>query len=429
MQERLVRAIGDLQSNDTARINAGLAALETIRAYKGPRKDVADLLLALRNSSLQLDDQRLVEELSHWATMEHLPLLRELKKSGNYERTSLRGNIDRLAWDAEEKKFDDEWEAEKQEHEALRERQQQQFAARLEEQRQRHGPSGASWDESPLGADEDDDFFTDPISPAQLAPETATRQISPEEQRAKWLADLKSGDFFTMKAAAEKLQNAAQPVADEELTGALVQLLGNSSPFLRQAAVGALKKWGTEHCLEALRDTLRSGQGSVFEKRDTLAAIRDIEKRLGLADEPGEPVTASKRLRAGDKVFVQTNDGLVPGKVVQPLPRGFYRVMIGEEGFGETGDVSPNQLRLPKKPAASALTLTSTSAAAIPAGPPAGEYRLWTDATGNFSVSAQFVALENGQVQLCKQVDGQTISLPVEKLSAADQQYLQQVAQ
>jgi hypothetical protein len=91
--------------------------------------------------------------------------------------------------------------------------------------------------------------------------------------------------------------------------------------------------------------------------------------------------------------------------------------------------VSPNQLRLPKKPAASALTLTSTSAAAIPAGPPAGEYRLWTDATGNFSVSAQFVALENGQVQLCKQVDGQTISLPVEKLSAADQQYLQQVAQ
>jgi hypothetical protein len=49
--------------------------------------------------------------------------------------------------------------------------------------------------------------------------------------------------------------------------------------------------------------------------------------------------------------------------------------------------------------------------------------RKWTDSTGRFSVEADFVELVDGQVAL-KKADGQSIRLPVERLSEADQQHV-----
>jgi hypothetical protein len=58
------------------------------------------------------------------------------------------------------------------------------------------------------------------------------------------------------------------------------------------------------------------------------------------------------------------------------------------------------------------------------APPPASvEFRVWTDSSGQHKTDARLVAVKQGWVQLEKR-DGQTISLPIQRLSAADQRYL-----
>ncbi|MHB0956287.1 MAG: SHD1 domain-containing protein [Pirellulaceae bacterium] len=51
------------------------------------------------------------------------------------------------------------------------------------------------------------------------------------------------------------------------------------------------------------------------------------------------------------------------------------------------------------------------------------EPRTWKDATGSFSVEAEFVDFVDGKLRL-KKTDGQVITVALEQLSAADQQYV-----
>jgi hypothetical protein len=53
--------------------------------------------------------------------------------------------------------------------------------------------------------------------------------------------------------------------------------------------------------------------------------------------------------------------------------------------------------------------------------------RKWTDTTGKFSIEAEFVGLADGIITL-KREDGQTIHLPLEKLSATDQEVARALA-
>jgi SLA1 homology domain 1, SHD1 len=50
-------------------------------------------------------------------------------------------------------------------------------------------------------------------------------------------------------------------------------------------------------------------------------------------------------------------------------------------------------------------------------------YRTWTDATGKFTIEAQFIDFKGGKAQL-KKKDGSTIELPTGKLSQADQDFI-----
>jgi hypothetical protein len=67
------------------------------------------------------------------------------------------------------------------------------------------------------------------------------------------------------------------------------------------------------------------------------------------------------------------------------------------------------------------LLLASLAAAA------AAEMRTWTDTTGQFTVQARFVALEEGKVRLAKE-DGSQLEIELTKLSAADQTYANEQA-
>ncbi|WP_425400920.1 SHD1 domain-containing protein [Aeoliella sp.] len=53
------------------------------------------------------------------------------------------------------------------------------------------------------------------------------------------------------------------------------------------------------------------------------------------------------------------------------------------------------------------------------------ESRTWTAASGGASIEAEYVGAKDGNVTLRK-ADGKTVSVPIAKLSAADQQYIEQ---
>ena len=52
--------------------------------------------------------------------------------------------------------------------------------------------------------------------------------------------------------------------------------------------------------------------------------------------------------------------------------------------------------------------------------------RQWTDSTGKFTIEAEFVEFKDGEVRL-KKASGSIITIPVEKLSEADQKFVREV--
>ena len=52
--------------------------------------------------------------------------------------------------------------------------------------------------------------------------------------------------------------------------------------------------------------------------------------------------------------------------------------------------------------------------------------RTWLDATGEHRIEAAYVGLDGGKVKL-KRADGKEIAVPLEKLSKADQRYVQEL--
>ena len=71
------------------------------------------------------------------------------------------------------------------------------------------------------------------------------------------------------------------------------------------------------------------------------------------------------------------------------------------------------------------MLVLSTSAVCLGAELPAQQLRTWTDATGKHTMQAELVDFNDGTVRLRK-LGGEEITLPVEKLSDADRQFVQQ---
>ena len=94
-----------------------------------------------------------------------------------------------------------------------------------------------------------------------------------------------------------------------------------------------------------------------------------------------------------------------------------------------------SELRLPHAPspttadslAADSSAASSSAEAAIAAdnGPPNDrDVRTWTDSTGKFTIEATLLEFADGKVKL-ERTDGRIVTLPFEKLSAADQQFVE----
>jgi len=70
--------------------------------------------------------------------------------------------------------------------------------------------------------------------------------------------------------------------------------------------------------------------------------------------------------------------------------------------------------------------LAENDPARAPADPAAKKPRTWTDRSGRYQIQAVFLAFEEGKVLLRKTEDGSPLTIPMEKLSEADQRLIRQ---
>lgn len=133
----------------------------------------------------------------------------------------------------------------------------------------------------------------------------------------------------------------------------------------------------------------------------------------------GEPVTAKTPVKKGDTLLAEWAGKWEEVQVLDVLPGGNLKIRWTKWGPQWDGPMARTKLRLPdgKAPARGADGAVKAS----------GGKRTWTDSTGKFKIDAEFVSLASEQVQLLRP-DGKLITLPIEKLSAADQEQARKLA-
>ncbi len=155
----------------------------------------------------------------------------------------------------------------------------------------------------------------------------------------------------------------------------------------------------------------------------------------GPSPPPGSmAVTPATPLEPGTQVWHLWGNRWYPAEVL--FAQG-EQVKIHYYNYSSTFDeeVPRSELRLPHAPspttadslAADSSAASSSAEAAIAAdnGPPNDrDVRTWTDSTGKFTIEATLLEFADGKVKL-ERTDGRIVTLPFEKLSAADQQFVE----
>ncbi len=122
--------------------------------------------------------------------------------------------------------------------------------------------------------------------------------------------------------------------------------------------------------------------------------------------------------KVGDKVFVERFNERQVGTVVEIInDSGWARIDTGD-GFPHI--YTPDDISLPPKKASPATSdpFSTPEERAAQEKP-----RTWSDASGKFRVDATLLRVADGKAVL-KRADGKEVSVPIKRLSEADQKYL-----
>ena len=195
-------------------------------------------------------------------------------------------------------------------------------------------------------------------------------------------------------------------------------LLGCLAPAHGQFQEGETVQfqWGAEQIQGSVRAAFGDQLVVQFEaqgKQETLN-IRAENAQPYAVDDPDAKLNPP-RIQAGD--FVQNYlDPNFTGKVKQF--DGAHAVILATVG----GQLVERTAFIDSLVKLDVPTDANDTSAATPASVPG--IRQWVDSTGKFKVDALLIAVRNGQVILRKTDSSKNISLPISKLSAADQDFV-----
>lgn len=202
---------------------------------------------------------------------------------------------------------------------------------------------------------------------------------------------------------------------------------------------------------EAERLRKQTAAEGEFERVKQLSLVNALRKRQGLAplsdllvpisaalsdkeSAPGFEVQQIGQLKPKDRVFVHA-EGKWQDATVQ-TKRGIY-VQVVFVALENSEVVTLDRIRLHKDPAPKdddapptttvAATPRANAATAVepPADSTASGLRTWTSRNGEFKIEAELVGSENGAARL-RRADGKILNVPLEKLSADDEQLVRQ---
>jgi len=245
---------------------------------------------------------------------------------------------------------------------------------------------------------------------AKEAAEAKARAEAPltsDEKRAA-LGSLASGDSGKITKTLAELAAKTPKDADPEIVAAIEKLLASKDKAVADRANDAMSKWSP-----------------AYQRRKSLAKAY---QGPGALDSTDLVVESTTPLYVGQLVQAQRkNYGPFwrAAQVQELLADG--TVKLGFLTWGEVRDsevvtrrniqLAPPELEQPVKPPAAAMAAPATS-----------PLRTWSDASGRFQIEAAFVGVVDGKVNL-RRADNRVIAVPLEKLSAADQAYVQQQQQ
>jgi hypothetical protein len=228
------------------------------------------------------------------------------------------------------------------------------------------------------------------------------------EDREKLLADLKSGDTHRQMQALTKI-NMKDVRKDEELAAAIRPLL--DSQFHKRTAERALAKVSPDF----------QKKHDVQQQYDSIVPVKVT----------GEPVTADTPLPAGLIVAFKQHNQWYAGKVVGTI--GEDRVVVQRPRIQRTEVCARSDLRLappgvaqPDAEASSAGTSSAGAATASNVNSLRGN-RVWTDASGTFTIMAKFAGVDGGAVRLVRKADGKEIKVPLARLCKEDHRVVEQL--
>lgn len=121
--------------------------------------------------------------------------------------------------------------------------------------------------------------------------------------------------------------------------------------------------------------------------------------------------------QVGDQVELTWAGEPVTGEVLERTRTGWFKVRFTWQGREMTPTLPPDNLRPAAGDGAAEAAVTAANNAPV---------RTWKDASGKFEIQAAFAGQDAAGVRL-KKADGKTIRVPLDKLSQADQQYVQEL--
>lgn len=129
-----------------------------------------------------------------------------------------------------------------------------------------------------------------------------------------------------------------------------------------------------------------------------------------------QPRQAESQFKTGDRVEAQSAGKWKMGEVIEVMRNGFVKVRFLESR--DERSLPPRWVR------AGGAESFRTSPAPDRTSPETERLpRVWADKTGQFKVEATLVEFKDGQVSL-RRTDGTVVTLPLERLSKADQDYV-----
>ncbi|NNE01187.1 MAG: hypothetical protein HKN47_28060 [Pirellulaceae bacterium] len=251
---------------------------------------------------------------------------------------------------------------------------------------------------------------------ADEAKALAERPLTPEE-KTQTLADLASGDDVKIQAMLKQLATKTLKDPDPEIVAAIESHLTSKNSINAKSARSALAKWSPSYAAKARLNKDYQGPGPV--------------KSTGLVVESITPLAVgqlvqAQRNRRGSFWFA--------GRIKELMPTGEVKIAFltwGKENDRDLEVVQRRQIQL-APPELDQPDLVSNTAVApqqattMPPSTSQSKSRTWSDITGKFKVDAEFVEVTDGKVSL-KRADGRTMSIPIDKLSAADQAHVKEL--